>query len=162
MALKITSQIGTNRGLTSEAYIRIGSYDILKSGELQLWLQIYQNETDANQPVGETPLYKESVSLEIGSIVKVPLLKQLTRSVTKVELIDEVQTIIVPKLENGVQVGTEEKEITKKVPQEVTVEEPYSIPDMSIIEGQDIFAFGYTKLREHLVMLFGEENIVDC
>ena len=28
--------------------------------------------------------------------------------------------------------------------------------------GQDIFEFGYTKLKEELSVVFGAENIVDC
>lgn len=162
MALKVTTQIGTNRGLTSEAYVRIGSYEIFKSGSLHLWLQIYQNETDANQPIGQTPLFKEAVSLEIGSKVIIPLLQTLTRTVTKTQLVEEIDTITVPKIVDGVTVGSEEKQVTRRAPQEVEVEEEYTIPDMSSLEGQDIFQFGYTKVKEKLATLYGAENIQDC
>lgn len=163
MALKITTQIGTNRGLTSEAYVRIGSYDLKKSGELELWLQIYQKEEDANQPLGVTPLYKESVSLEIGSILKVPLLKDVTIQVKKTMPVDEEQTISVPvRNAEGVVTSTEERQVTRKVMKEVDVDEVMHVADMSLIQGQDIFEFGYTKLKEKLVSLYGAENIQDC
>lgn len=162
MGLKITTPIGTNRGLTSEAYLRIGSYEIFKSGSIHLWVQIYQTEADANQPIGETPLFKESVSLEIGSTIVVPLLKTLTRMVTKTQLVEEDQTITVPKIVDGVTVGSEEKVVTKRAPKEVEVEEEYTVPDMSLLEGQDIFQFGYAKVKEKLATLYGAENIQDC
>lgn len=164
MALKITTQIGTNRGLTSEAYIRIFRYEVSKLGFMNCWLQVYQSEADANQPAGETPIYKESVSLEIGSTCKIPLVDILTRTVKKQQLVDYKETIKVPVLdENRQPTGqVEDKEITRKKPMEVDVEETYEVPNLSLIEGQDIFEYGYTKLKEKLVTLYGAENIVDC
>jgi hypothetical protein len=162
MALKITTQIGTNRGLTSEAYIRISKYEVSKLGFMNCWLQVYQNETDANQPEGETPIFKECVSLEIGSICKIPLVDTLTRTVKKIQLVDHKETVKVPVYIDGVQTGLEDREITRKNPMEVDVEESYEVPNLYLIEGKDIFAFGYTKLKEHLVELFGNENVVDC
>ena len=47
MALKITTQIGTNKGITSEAYIRISKYTIDKAGYGKFNLQIFQMEEDA-------------------------------------------------------------------------------------------------------------------
>jgi hypothetical protein len=47
-------------------------------------------------------------------------------------------------------------------PENVDVEETYEVPNLSLIEGQDIFEYGYTKLKEKLVTLYGAENIVDC
>ena len=162
MALKITTQIGTNRGLTSEAYIRIFKYEVSKLGFMNCWLQIYQSEADANQTAGETPIYKECVSFEIGSIYKIPLVDTLTRTVTKTQLVDYEDTMIVPVYVDGVQTGVEDKTVTRKRPMEVDVEETYEVPNLSLIEGQDIFEYGYTKLKEKLVILYGAENIVDC
>lgn len=162
MALKITTQIGTNRGLTSEAYIRIFRYEVSKLGFMNCWLQIYQNEADANQPANETPVYKECVSLEIGSTCKIPLVETLTRTVSKTQLVDYQETIKVPVYVDGVHTGMEDKQVTRKKPMEVDVEETYEVPNLSIIEGQDIFEFGYTKLKEKLSSLYGASNIVDC
>lgn len=162
MALKITTQIGTNRGLTSEAYIRIGSYDLHKTGKLILGLQIYQNQTDATQPLGTTPIYKEAISLEIGSIFTIPLLKDVIIKVTKPMLVDEPSIITVPIIIDGKPAGTEEKEVIKKVMRETEVDETIKVSDMSIVEGQDIFEFGYRHLKTKLEELFGAENILDC
>jgi len=162
MALKITTQIGTNRGLTSEAYVRIFRYEVSKLGFLNCWLQIYQNEADANQPAGETPIYKECVSLEIGSTCKIPLVDTLTRTVTKTQLVEYQDTVRVPVYVDGVQTGTEDRQVTRKRPAEVDVEETYEVPNLSLIEGQDIFVYSYAKLKEKLVSLYGAENIVDC
>ena len=162
MALKITTQIGTNRGLTSEAYVRIFRYEVSKLGFLNCWLQIYQNEADANQPAGETPIYKESVSFEIGSTCKIPLVDTLTRTVTKTQLVEYQDTVKVPVYVDGVQTGVEDKVVTRKRPAEVDVEETYEVPNLSLIEGQDIFVYSYAKLKEKLVSLYGAENIVDC
>lgn len=162
MALKITTQIGTNRGLTSEAYVRIFRYEVSKLGFLNCWLQIYQNEADANQPAGETPIYKESVSFEIGSTCKIPLVDTLTRTVTKTQLVEYQDTVKVPVYVDAVQTGVEDKVVTRKRPAEVDVEETYEVPNLSLIEGQDIFVYSYAKLKEKLVSLYGAENIVDC
>ena len=162
MALKITTQIGTNRGLTSEAYVRIFRYEVSKLGFLNCWLQIYQNEADANQPAGETPIYKESVSFEIGSTCKIPLVDTLTRTVTKTQLVEYQDTVKVPVYVDAVQTGVEDKVVTRKRPAEVDIEETYEVPNLSLIEGQDIFVYSYAKLKEKLVSLYGAENIVDC
>lgn len=163
MGLKITKQIGTNRGLTSEAYVRIANYEVMKSGYFKIWLQVFQSQEDTVQKEGEAPMFKESVSLEIGSLLDIPLQKELTKMVMRNQLVDEPSTITVPKFdENGVTIGSEEKEIMRKTLKEVEVEEAYSVPDLTILNGKDIFEFGYTKLKEKLVGLFGEENVIDC
>ena len=164
MALKITTQIGTNRGLTSEAYIRIFRYEVSKLGFMNCWLQVYQSEADANQPAGETPIYKESVSLEIGSTCKIPLVDTLTRTVKKQQLVDYQETIKVPVLdENRQPTGeTQDREVVRTVLQEQDVDVDTEVPDMTSAIGQDIFEFGYTKLKEELSVVFGAENIVDC
>lgn len=47
MALKITTQIGTDKGITSEAYVRIADYQISKYGYANLRIEIYQTQEDA-------------------------------------------------------------------------------------------------------------------
>ena len=44
------------------------------------------------------------------------------------------------------------------------VEETYTsvVPDLTPLEDETIFAFGYAKLKDKLVGLFGAENVVDC
>ena len=48
--------------------------------------------------------------------------------------------------------------------QEQDVEEGVTkiVPDLSSVEDKDVFEFGYGKLKEKLVSLFGADNVVDC
>jgi hypothetical protein len=49
MAIKVTTQIGTSGGITTEAYIRIGTYLIDKSNNVfRFGIEIYNSETDKN------------------------------------------------------------------------------------------------------------------
>ena len=49
MAIKITSQIGTNGGITNQAYIRISSYLIDKTNSIARFnLEIFNQESDKN------------------------------------------------------------------------------------------------------------------
>jgi hypothetical protein len=47
MAIKVTTQIGTSGGITSQAYIRIGTYLIDKPNSIvRFTLEIYNQESD--------------------------------------------------------------------------------------------------------------------
>jgi hypothetical protein len=49
MAIKVTTQIGTSGGITTEAYIRIGTYLIDKSNNVfRFGIEIYNSEADKN------------------------------------------------------------------------------------------------------------------
>ena len=49
MAIKVTTQIGTSGGITTEAYIRIGTYLIDKSNNaIRFGVEIYNSEVDKN------------------------------------------------------------------------------------------------------------------
>jgi len=47
MALKITTQIGTDKGITSEAYVRISDYQVNKYGSANFRLEIFQQQSDS-------------------------------------------------------------------------------------------------------------------
>lgn len=51
MALKITAEIGTDKGITSEAYIRIVNYTIAKNGFATFKTELFLNENDAKTSV---------------------------------------------------------------------------------------------------------------
>jgi hypothetical protein len=42
------------------------------------------------------------------------------------------------------------------------VEEEYQVPNLAILDGQNVFEFGYNYLKQKLVAIFGSENITDC
>jgi hypothetical protein len=49
MAIKVTTQIGTSGGITTEAYIRISTYLIDKSNNVfRFGIEIYNSEADKN------------------------------------------------------------------------------------------------------------------
>lgn len=143
MALKITTQIGTDKGITSEAYVRISNYQLSKFGSANFHVEIYQSEEEASSIINPLPttLGGQARNQQIGDSVHVTL-------TTQVE-----QTISIPQAgqdEDGNPLPNVDQVITR------------TVPDLSSAEGVDIFAFGYSHLKAKLVDLFGEENIVDC
>ena len=150
MALKITSEIGTDQGITSEAYVRIVNYNINKGGAANFALQLFNSEAAAtalslNIPAGLGFLARNA---QIGEHFNVPLTKEqastftVSRPVpTEVEVTEEV---IVPGVDG--EPDTTET-ITKTVMQLVMtdVEETTVkiVPDMTSVICVDIFSFGY-------------------
>jgi len=47
MALKITTQIGTDRGITSEAYLRISDYRVSKYGRASFITELFLSQEDS-------------------------------------------------------------------------------------------------------------------
>lgn len=143
MALKITSQIGTDKGITSEAYVRISNYQLSKFGSANFQVEIFQSEDDATPAANGMPGMMAGLARnqQIGDNLYVQLNRQ------------EEETISVPQLgvdEEGNPLPNIDQVITK------------TVPDLSSAEGVDIFAFGYSHLKDKLVDLFGEDNVVDC
>jgi len=143
MALKITTQIGTDKGITSETYVRISNYQLSKFGSASFQIEIYQSEADAtpSSPNMPTLAGSQARNQQIGDTIYVQLTRQEERTTSYPTpgvdadgnpLPDRVETITV------------------------------SVPDLSSAEGVDIFAFGYSHLKAKLVGLFGAENVVDC
>lgn len=168
MALKITKSIGTDKGITSEAYVRIADYQISKSGHANFRIQLYLNEADATPASASLgPMGGEQARNQaIGEYLSVPMTKEVeevkTRKVMRPVETEVTKTRTVTN-EAGEEV-TEEYTVTEMVTTEV--EEQYTVtntvPDLSAAEGIDIFAFGYGKLKEKLVSLFTAAKVVDC
>lgn len=169
MALKITCQIGTDKGITDEAYIRIADYQIFKNGSAILRLELYQSEANAKQPgVG---MYGSMQAIarnqQIGETLWVPLTKEVEEVVVEkqmvpVEITEEV-THTGPLDEEG-NPSTVTVTQTRIEMQEKEVEVVYkkTVPDLSPVEDTNIFAFGYAKLKAKLIDLFGEDSVEDC
>jgi hypothetical protein len=143
MALKITAQIGTDKGITSEAYVRISNYQLSKFGSANFQIEIFQSEEDATPAANGMPVMTagQARNQQIGDSLYVPLTQQIE------------ETISVPQYgvdEDGNALPNVDQVITK------------TVPDLSSAEGVDIFEFGYSNLKAKLVDLFGEDNIVDC
>ena len=167
MALKITSQIGTDRGITSEAYVRIADYQVSKYGSANFRIELYQSQDDVVFPgtypgpnmSGTGPARNQ----QIGESLYVAMTKQVTETVTVTRMVPvqvEEEVPGTPDADgNPTTVTTSRTEMQQ---QDVEEEIVKTVPDMSGAEGVDIFAFGYGKLKAKLQDLFGEANVVDC
>ena len=167
MALKIIKSIGTDKGITNQAYVRIADYQISKSGHANFRVELFLNaeEATANQS-GMPGSYNQARNQEIGEYLSVQLTKEveetLTRKMTKPVEAEVTRTRTVTA-EDGTET-TEEYTVVEMVPTEV--DEEYTItktvPDLSSAESVDIFAFGYSHLKAKLVKLFTASKVEDC
>lgn len=154
MGLKITTQIGTDKGITSEAYVRIADYQVNKYGSANFRLELFQSQEDSAQPStspSPMPFMPQARNQQIGDFLSVPLTKE----------VEQTRTI-----QRNVEVDVE---ATDDVPAHRTwvmqdIEETYTItvPDLTPLEGIDIFEFAYGKLKTKLEGLFGANSVVDC
>jgi hypothetical protein len=168
MALKITSQIGTDKGITSEAYVRIADYQISKYGSANFRIELFQSQEDAT-PLGSYPGMGGGTARnqQIGESLYVALTKQVEETITvkrmvpvQVEFEEEVAG---PLDEDGNPTSTTVTR-TRTELQEQDVEETITktVPDLSSAEDVDVFEFGYGHLKTKLEGLFGADNVVDC
>jgi hypothetical protein len=157
MALKITTQIGTDKGITSEAYIRISEYQISKHGSASFKIEIFQSESDKTLMGAVTSVGGvTSRNQQIGDFLNLALTKEVdaTRMIKKsVEIVTPATTDsdgnIVPE---------------SRTWELQDIEEDYKriVPDLSGLEQGTIFQFAYAKLKDKLADIFGAENIIDC
>lgn len=169
MALKITTQIGTDKGITSEAYVRIADYQISKSGSANFRIEIFQSQADVASvnsaypgPMGGT-----ARNQQIGDNLWVSLTKEIDVTVTQNQMVpvqvQEEVTVPGPVDEEGNPTTvTQTVTRTEMQQQEVEVTQKRIVPDLTSAEDVDIFEFGYGKLKAKLVELFGADNVVDC
>lgn len=153
MALKITTQIGTDKGITSEAYVRIADYQISKHGSANFRIELFQSQADAI-PTGNmypSAMGGQARNQQIGENLWVALTKEVeaTRTVQRPLEIDVEATETVPAHKTWTTQDVEETYTT-------------TVPDLTPLEDATIFAFAYGKLKTKLADLFGDENVVDC
>ena len=165
MALKITTQIGTDKGITSEAYIRIADYQISKYGSANFRIEIYQSQADLTPTAGYPGPYSGVArNQQIGESLYVPMTKEVTETITVKRMVpvETTEEVTVPAAEEGGEPTTQT--VTRHSMEEQDVEETITktVPDMSGAEGVDIFAFGYGKLKAKLDDIFGAEHVIDC
>jgi hypothetical protein len=161
MGLKIVTSIGTDRGITSEAYVRIADYQVSKYGSGNFRIELFQTKEDSVVTNGSYPMPAmgggQARNQQIGENLWVSLTKEVEATRTVQRSVEVVTPAVLA--EDG----------TIETPESRTwemqdVEETYTttVPDLSALEDGTIFAFAYGKLKEKLVGLFGEENVVDC
>jgi hypothetical protein len=168
MAIKITSQIGTDKGITSEAYVRIADYQISKYGSANFRIELFQSQEDVASP-GAAGIYPGmgggiARNQQIGESLYVAMTKQVSETVTvkRMVSVETTEEISVPSPIEGEEPTTQT--VTRHSMEEQDVEETITktVPDLSSAEGIDIFEFGYAHLKTKLEGLFGADNVVDC
>lgn len=165
MALKITAQIGTDKGITSEAYVRIADYQISKYGSANFRIELFQSQADTT-PLGTYPGMAGGVARnqQIGESLYVAMTKQVEETVTvkRMVMVETTEEVSVPSPVEGEEPTIQT--VTRQTMQEQDVEETITktVPDLSTAEGIDVFEFGYTHLKTKLEGLFGADNVVDC
>ena len=169
MALKITAQIGTDKGITSEAYVRIADYQISKYGSANFRIEVFQSQDDAAPAGGTYPGMGGGVARnqQIGESLYVALTKQVEETITvkrmvpvQVEFEEEVAGA--PDADGNPTTTTVTRTRTEMQEQDVEETITKTVPDLSSAEGVDVFAFGYSHLKTKLEGLFGAANVVDC
>lgn len=168
MAIKITAQIGTDKGITSEAYVRIADYQISKYGSANFRIELFQSEEDVASP-GTPGIYPGmgggiARNQQIGESLYVAMTKQVSETVTvkRMVSVETSEEVSVPSPVEGGEPTTQT--VTRHSMEEQDVEETITktVPDLSSAEGIDIFEFGYAHLKTKLEGLFGADNVVDC
>jgi len=169
MALKITTQIGTDKGITSEAYVRIADYQISKYGSANFRIELFQSQEDASPAGGSYPMMGAGVARnqQIGESMYVSLTKQVEETITvkrmvpvQVEFEEEVAGA--PDADGNPTSTTVTRTRTEMQEQDVEETITKTVPDLSSAEGVDVFEFGYGHLKAKLEGLFGAANVVDC
>jgi hypothetical protein len=160
MALKITKSIGTNRGISNEAYVRIADYQISKSGNANFRIQLYMDEAAAKE--NGMMNGSQAQNFEIGEYLSVSLMKEVEEAYTYTQTVqDQVDVVKTYTNEAGEEISETVKEMVP-VEKEVTEMRKSMVVDLSPLQSVDIFAYAYGKLKEKLVSLYGASKVVDC
>ena len=154
MAIKITKQIGTDLGITNEAYLRITNYSIQKGGYASFQTQLYLNTEAATSgsslypgpAMGGSTARNQQIGDNLNVDLRVPSQSVIYRTVSMPsQSIDESGSITYTNVETTIS-------------ESVT----YMVPDFTAVEETNIFEFGYTKLKEKVDEVFGTGSYQDC
>lgn len=154
MAIKITAQIGTDLGITSESYLRIIGYNIQKSGFANFQTQLFLNTEAATSSSNLYPSPSMGGAIarnqQIGDNLYVDL-RVPSESIV-------YRTISTPSQSIGESGSITYTNVETTVSESVTV----MVPDFTEVEAANIFEFGYAKLKEKVGEVFGTGSFVDC
>jgi hypothetical protein len=160
MALKITKSIGTNRGITQNAYVRIADYQISKFGSANFRIQLFMDEAAAKE--SNSMMGSQAQNIEIGESLSVSLMSEVEETYTYTQTVQEEKDVVKTYTnEAGEEISETVKEMVP-VEKEMTGTRKSMVVDLSSVQGVDIFTFGYAKLKEKLVSLYGATKVEDC
>jgi len=136
MAFQINTPIGTNDGIVTGAYVRIGGYDINKNGNVVFVIEVFKDKESTEAETSYIPAVHPNrlQSKEIGTSLDLRMTKRIKYTKTITKQVDGVDTEM-------------EEEFSK------------TVSDLSAFETKTIFEVGYEKLGEKLTALYGAENI---
>jgi len=160
MALKITKSIGTNRGITQNAYVRIADYQISKFGSANFRIQLFMDEAAAKE--SNSMMGSQAQNIEIGESLSVSLMKEVEETYIYTQTGQEEKDVVKTYTnEAGEEISETVKEMVP-VEKEMTGTRKSMVVDLSPVQGVDIFTFGYAKLKEKLISLYGASKVEDC
>ena len=149
MGVRITTDIGTDAGITNEAYVRIADYNLSKNGGgANFRLEIFQSQEDTSTSAGLMTTGRVARNQQIGETLYVSFWKTVETQVTKTR----------PVMAMGTSGSSGSEPQMEEYQETVTTQEL----DFSAAEATNIFAFGYSELKKKLKTLFGDSNVVDC
>jgi len=171
MGLLINTQIGTDRGITDEGYIRIESFDMdRRKGDMIVRTKLFLSPADAAEV--SNPKYDElgagmnegdfARNINIPEYFRFPMTSSaiFTRSLDIEVEASESYEELVPSLD-----GSGSEMITKWrhfMTMSADIQEySASVVDFSPITGSSVYNFAYPLIKYHLEQHFGEGNIVD-
>jgi hypothetical protein len=136
MAFQINIPIGTDAGIITGAYVRIGGYDINKNGYVIFIIDVFKDKASTDYDTAYIPtIHPNKIQCkEIGISLDLKMTNKIEYTKTITKQVDGVDTEM-------------EETFTKKV------------SDLSVFENKTIFEVGYEKLGEKLASLYGSENI---
>jgi hypothetical protein len=154
MAIKITKQIGTDLGITNEAYLRITNYNVQKGGFANFQTQLFLDTEAATSSSNlyPTPGMGGSIARnqQIGDNLNVDL-RVASQSIV-------YRTVSMPSQSIGESGSITYTNVETQVSESVTV----MVPDFTQVEEANIFEFGYAKLKEKVDEVFGTGSYIDC
>lgn len=173
MALHINTQIGTDKGITSDGYLRIEEIDInAKTGVVRVRPTLYMSPDAAVSASGDefdpyNPSYTNNEYTANNHLVEREYKFSLTSSVVREREFTRVETVSSSYEEEIVDVANPNETITETrwtYANEIvsgTEEYTVAIVDNSAITGSSVYAFTYPLLKYELGTKFGFDNIDD-
>jgi len=171
MALHINTQIGTDKGITSDGYVRINRFEIEKDrGLIRVFPKLYMSldaatsasniDYDLNNPAYTNNQWEAKNHL-IKDIYNFPITSSVVREreYTRTQLVSASVEQEVPDPDNPGQVITES--VWNYENQIISGTEEYNVDiiDNSAITGSSIYEFAYPLLAYELGVHFGFDNV---
>ena len=174
MALEIQKQIGTSRGITSEGYVRIESFEFRKqNGFLRVYPTMYLNEHHAASASRDLfdehspAMLKEeweAKNFEIPEVYTFHLTESAvrTREFLRVETVSQSVDSMVPDPDNPGQEITQSSWTYDTVTVSGSEEYTTSVISTAGISNNTIYDFAYPLLKTELKQVFGSDSVIDA